>query len=108
MTRGSVVLQSVELVMQGHGTWKMLCQGLDTPLAKLGTIVDHGDGQVMAGAESRDQIANAEEIANTEEESGSMESEEVTDATTAGNTGDKTKVLKFDARTLRGMIQCSS
>ena len=86
--------------MQGHGIWKFLFQGLDTPLTKLDTIVEHGNnGQEMAGAESGDQIANGEELIHTYEESTPMESEEVTYVTTACNTGNKKKVIKFYATT---------
>ena len=101
-----MISQGVELVMQGHGIWRMLYQGLDTPLTRLGSIIDHSNRQVVAGAESEDQDLDVEGSENTDGESGSMESEEVTEATTAGNTGNKTNLLKFDAKTfLSGMIQ---
>ena len=70
--------------MQGHGIWKFLFQGLDTPLTRLDTIVDHV-------AESGDKIATSEKLIDTYEESRPMESEEVTDVTTAGNTGNNNK-----------------
>ena len=87
--------------MQGHGIWKFLFQGLDTPLTKLDTIVDHG-------AESGDEIATGDKLSDTYEESTPMESEEVADETTAGNTGNKKKVLKFDVTISWHVIQYSS
>ena len=87
--------------MQGHGIWKFLFQGLDTPLTKLETIFDHG-------AKSGEEIATEDKLCDTYEESTPMESEEVTYVTTASNTGKKKKVLEFDATTSWGVIQYSS
>ena len=43
-----VVLQLVDTVLQGQGIWRMHFQGLEMPLLKLDTIIEHGDGQIAA------------------------------------------------------------
>ena len=39
------VSQLVAGGVQERGTWRMPCQGVETPLLKLDTVVEHGEGQ---------------------------------------------------------------
>jgi hypothetical protein len=88
----------IKMQGQGRGIWRMLYQGLDVPLLKLGTIMEHGDGR-DAAEEEAEATENGGSVDNSQDyQSSSTENGEEGDT----DTTDKglTKVLHREKTTL--------